>query len=315
LPLVLTRRSSLLGALLDALGADRLECDSPVAEAGTGPGGAWVRVGDREHAADLVVLADGARSTLRRAVLDRDPGVRYVGYTSWRFIATRPDTVEPSETWGRDGQRFAILPLDDEHVYCYATADAPEGGHRDDERAELRDRFGAWHPPIPGIVATLAAEQVIRTDIVDLAEPPTTLHRGRLVLLGDAAHAMTPDLGQGGCQALEDAVTLAAVAPAERAGRGGADLEAALAAYSAVREPRGADLVRRSRRAGRLYQAPVRVSREPSRSSTASAIAELRLRRTPATPARRGPRGRAASRTAPARGGSAGMSPACAGSR
>jgi 2-polyprenyl-6-methoxyphenol hydroxylase-like FAD-dependent oxidoreductase len=90
---------------------------------------------------------------------------------------------------------------------------------------------------------------------VEIAEPLTDFHRGRALLLGDAAHAMTPDLGQGGCQSLEDAVTLAALAgPA-------ASIEDALQQYSHQRAARGADLVRRSRSSGRMYQSPPLVAR------------------------------------------------------
>lgn len=266
LPLVLTRRDSLLCALVDALGANRIEYGVLVEDAGTVDERAWIRTGGQkkggqERTADLVVLADGGRSALRRAVLAVDPVVRYAGYTSWRFICPRPTTeIEPAETWGPRGQRFAILPLDEQHVYCYATANAEAGGHSDDERGELQARFGGWHAPIPALLDALELDDVIRTDIIDLAKPPTTLHRGRLVLLGDAAHAMTPDLGQGGCQALEDAVTLAACTALT-----GADVNDALSAYSAARGSRGADLVRRSRRAGRLYQAPPWASRMTAR--------------------------------------------------
>lgn len=106
---------------------------------------------------------------------------------------------------------------------------------------------------------SLTPSDVIRTDIVEIAEPLTTLHCGRGLLLGDAAHAMTPDLGQGGCQSLEDAATRAALVGAATS------IDDALRQYSAQRARRGADLVRRSRRSGRLYQAPPLVARTVAR--------------------------------------------------
>jgi hypothetical protein len=83
--------------------------------------------------------------------------------------------------------------LDDDHVYCYATANVEQGQRSNDERKELQRRFGHWHQPIPQIIDSISPSDVIRTDIVEIAEPLTALHRGRGLLLGDAAHAMTPE--------------------------------------------------------------------------------------------------------------------------
>jgi 2-polyprenyl-6-methoxyphenol hydroxylase-like FAD-dependent oxidoreductase len=257
LPLIITTRQRLAAGLAGALGAGRVEyglqADAVDAAASV------VRCGGQAREADLVVVADGARSRLRGAVLGAQDGTGpqlvYAGYTSWRFIAPRPaGPVEPAETWGHDGQRFAVVPVDADRVYCYATASCAPGGHAADEREELRARFSAWHPPIPGLLGALPPDAVIRTDITYLSEPPDVLHRHRTVLLGDAAHAMTPDLGQGGCQALEDAATLGALLPARLSDD---DVTRALARYTSDRAPRAADIVRRSVRAGRLYQSPL----------------------------------------------------------
>ncbi|HEX7162304.1 MAG TPA: FAD-dependent monooxygenase [Trebonia sp.] len=252
LPLIITTRQRLAAGLTDALGVGRVEYGTQVDEVDAAA--SVVRCGGQAREADLIVVADGVRSRLRSTVLGADPGLRYAGYTSWRFIAPRPaGPAEPAETWGRGGQRFAVLPVDADRVYCYATAACAPGGHAADEREELRARFSAWHPPIPDLLGALAPDAVIRTDITDLAEPPGVLHRYRTVLLGDAAHAMTPDLGQGGCQALEDAATLGALLAARASDD---EVSRALARYTSDRAPRAAGIVRRSYRAGRLYQSP-----------------------------------------------------------
>ncbi len=160
--------------------------------------------------ADLVVAADGIGSVLRAALFPGHPGPRYSGFTAWRFVApSGAGLVEPAETWGR-GAVFGTLPLAGGQVYCYASAAGPPGVRHDDETAELKRRFGGWHDPIPGLIGSA---EVLHDDVYWIAEPLPAYHHGRVALLGDAAHAMTPHLGQGACQAIEDAVVLASVAP------------------------------------------------------------------------------------------------------
>ncbi|MFE9483764.1 FAD-dependent oxidoreductase [Streptomyces spororaveus] len=243
--------------------------------------------------ADLVVAADGIHSPLRRAYFPAHPGLHYLGETAWRTIVDAPDLRIPamSETWGR-GRRFGVTPLVDGRYYLYATAVVPPDTRFADPRTELRQRFGAWHEPIPALlerVGRLDPADVLRNDLYDLAAPLPRLHHGRIAWLGDAAHAMAPNLGQGGCQAIEDAVVLAHLLPAgertddgdgaDRADHGDAAVQAALAAYTAARRDR-TDAVRlRARRVGRLgvLRAPVAV-----------AARDLAVRATPARLALRG---------------------------
>jgi 2-polyprenyl-6-methoxyphenol hydroxylase-like FAD-dependent oxidoreductase len=159
-----------------------------------------------------------------------------------------PAALESFETWGPGGSRFAVLPLSDGACYCYATLIAPEHTAFDDDLGELRRVFGGWHQPIPGIIAGLPDAAVLRNDITELSPLPA-LHRGRVALLGDAAHAMTPELGQGACLAIEDATVLAAAIATARAG----DIPAALERYTSARLARVTAIARRSRRAGALH--------------------------------------------------------------
>jgi 2-polyprenyl-6-methoxyphenol hydroxylase-like FAD-dependent oxidoreductase len=151
------------------------------------------------------------------------------------------------ETWGR-GTVLGVMPLSDGRVYCYAAAPAAPGVRAGDELAELVRLFGAWHEPIPALLALARPQDVLRHDVVELAAPLPSFHRGRVALLGDGAHPMTPNLGQGGCQALEDAAVIARLA----AGAAPDEVTRVLARYTATRLTRTADVVRWSRRAATM---------------------------------------------------------------
>ncbi|MFF4288484.1 FAD-dependent monooxygenase [Streptomyces sp. NPDC001633] len=198
--------------------------------------------------ADLVVAADGIHSAVRRAVFPGHPAPRYAGFTAWRFVVPAPEGVGAvaHETWGR-GCGWGTVPLAGGRIYAYAMAAVPAGGRAvDDERAELLRRFGAWHQPVPALLDAVGPAEVLRNDVYSAAAAPPAFHHGRVALLGDAVHPMTPNLGQGGCQAVEDAVVLAHEAGPD------ADLGAALAAYTRQRLPRTMEVVRRAERIGRL---------------------------------------------------------------
>jgi 2-polyprenyl-6-methoxyphenol hydroxylase-like FAD-dependent oxidoreductase len=145
-----------------------------------------------------------------------------------------------------------------DRVYCYATGAVPPGRRGPDgELAELRRRFAGWCEPIPALLAAATEDLVLRNDIHHLPPLPTYV-RGPVALLGDAAHAMTPNLGQGGCQALEDAATLAIAVETQP------DLPTALRRYDELRRPRTQAMARKalmSRDLSHLTWAPARVAR------------------------------------------------------
>jgi 2-polyprenyl-6-methoxyphenol hydroxylase-like FAD-dependent oxidoreductase len=273
-PIILLPRSVLIEALLTRVPDGVLSLSttvSSVSEAG------HVVTSAGEIQAGLVVAADGIGSGARAALWPGDTGLKYAGFTTWRVLVA-PDAaagaapageVPMAETWGR-GAVFGVMPLADGRVYCYAAAPAAPGERAaDDELAELARRFGGWHEPIPSLLAAASPRDVLRHDVAELARPLPRFHAGRVALLGDAAHPMTPNLGQGACQALEDAVVLAHVL-----GDGSGPVEAALAAYSAARVKRTQDVVRWSRRAGAMttWTNPVAVA---LRDSLASLIGRL----------------------------------------
>ncbi|KHK98618.1 hypothetical protein LK09_06600 [Microbacterium mangrovi] len=241
--MVVLERSRLAGILRDAASDVPLHAGTAatVIETGDGRRPAVVHTATGAEEAELVVAADGIGSAARAAMFPEHPGLTSTGWTTWRFVIDSAVPVQPGETWGAAGL-VGLVPLAGTRTYVYAAANAPRGGRAVDERAELLRRFGSWHAPIPQLVESVAATEVLRNDIAELAAPLPAFHRGRVVLLGDAAHPMGPFLGQGACQAIEDAVVLAHVVESERG----------LDAYTAARQPRTSDIVRRSHRMGAL---------------------------------------------------------------
>ncbi|MFE3546243.1 FAD-dependent monooxygenase [Nocardia sp. NPDC059177] len=234
---VVIHRAALLEILRSALPDDAVRPGISVTAAGAD--GSVVHSAG-ESSADLVVGADGLRSVVRQAVCG-EVAARYAGYTAWRAVVELPGKLtEFGETWGR-GARFGIAPLADGRVYCFAVYNAPE--HSAGTFAEVRARFAGWHHPIPELLAAADPDTVLHNDIYDIPALPSFV-AGRIALIGDAAHAMTPNLGQGGCQALEDAVVLARLA-AEPGG---------LSRYDRERRPRTRMIAARSARIGTIGQ-------------------------------------------------------------
>jgi len=197
---------------------------------------------------DAVVAADGIHSATRTAVFG-ETALRYAGYTCWRGVADVPTPDgggHMHERWG-PGVRFGTVPVAASRTYWFATATAPEGlEDGPDPKTELVERFAGFPSAVREVLAATDAEAILRNDIIDFP-PLRSWTRGRVTLLGDAAHAMTPNLGQGACQAIEDAVVLAAALRRD-------GVPAGFASYEACRRPRAATFVNRSFRMGAIGQ-------------------------------------------------------------
>lgn len=163
--------------------------------------------GHRE-VSDLVIGADGIHSKIRSLLLDSSPP-RYSGYTCFRGVTKSPPSIEPGylgEWWGR-GCRVGITTLRNHCVYWWVTINTPQNLRVDDKRRWLSDRFRHWAEPVPELLSSTPDDAIFQNDIIDRG-PNRNWYRGRCLLIGDAAHPTTPNLGQGGCLAIEDAACL-----------------------------------------------------------------------------------------------------------
>ena len=202
-----------------------------------------------ETAADFLVGADGLNSIVRACIHGQQPPV-YAGYTSWRGVAQLAQLPATGETWGR-GKRFGIVPLRGNSVYWFATCNAPEGSRSAiGEKPHLLKLFRGWHTPIEDLIQATPPKAILRHDIYDR---PSIIRwgRGAVTLLGDAAHPMTPNMGQGACQAMEDALALAECLQATTKTT---TIPEALRNYEKRRAGKTAWYMRRSRTLGRIAQ-------------------------------------------------------------
>jgi 2-polyprenyl-6-methoxyphenol hydroxylase-like FAD-dependent oxidoreductase len=255
--MMLVHRAELQAALLTALGDGCVRLGVEVTGFSQDDGGVTVRLASgAEESADVLIGADGLRSAVRRQLAgDGDP--IYQGFTAWRGEIPagrlKLDAGTGRNWWVRGGE-FLAFPLTDGRIYWAGTANAPKsarpgpGGHKQD----VLDRFNAWEDLVNSIIRATAPEAILRTDIYD--RPALgTWSVGRVTLLGDAAHPMTPSQGQGACQALEDAVALG------RSLQAGRDVSDALKAYERARLRKANRVVTMSRQGSRSVQAESRL--------------------------------------------------------
>jgi 2-polyprenyl-6-methoxyphenol hydroxylase-like FAD-dependent oxidoreductase len=245
-------RSELQRLMLEAVPGERLRLGATCA--GGGEDGTLQLEGGETLAADVVVGADGIRSAVRRSLFGDEP-LRYGGHRAWR-AGTRFDSELVRdrfvEVWGVGGG-FGFGPAGAGRVYWYCFERVPENEPAPESpREEFLRSYGDWMEPIPALIESTEPEAIVPAFTYD-RRPRKTWGRGRITLLGDAAHPMKPNIGQGAAQALEDAVVLG------KCLRGATNPEAALREYERHRIKRANSIVRTSRQAGQA--AEVRTAR------------------------------------------------------
>jgi 2-polyprenyl-6-methoxyphenol hydroxylase-like FAD-dependent oxidoreductase len=204
---------------------------------GGGPVTVTWRAGGEEQTAEaaLLVAADGVRSATR-ARLFPTAAARYSGSTSWRAIIPDTDSEDRLvQAWG-PGTEFGSLRVSPTEIYWYGYFRHPEGAVFPDELAAARERFSDWAPWVRAMVDATPADRLMRHDVYHLPGGLPAYTSGRVVFVGDAAHAMLPTAGQGAATALEDGVCVGRLIAAPVAADG--DMAAALAAFDHARRPR-----------------------------------------------------------------------------
>jgi 2-polyprenyl-6-methoxyphenol hydroxylase-like FAD-dependent oxidoreductase len=180
---------------------------------------------------DVLVGADGIHSSVRRLVFDRaEP--RYVGQVSWRMVVEGGPAITAWTVMLARGRAFLAVPIGEDRLYCYADVNSPD---RQDPTDGVFHRlvklFEEFHEPVRGIVRQLSPAEPPYFSPIEEVTPPSWV-KGRVVLIGDAAHATSPNMAQGAAMAMEDALVLAEVLASGQA------IAACLAAFEARRAPR-----------------------------------------------------------------------------
>lgn len=250
-PLCAIHRGRLQQVLLNALDANHIQLGKRVQSITQNDRAVDVQFADGTTASgDVLIGADGIHSAVRQSLFGPAP-LRYSGQTCWRGVAHMELPAElracGHELWGvRAGLRFGFSHIHATEVYWYLSVAArPADPTLNNSKAQLKQLAGAFPEVVHAILDATDESGILRTDLFDL-KPIASWTEGRVALLGDAAHAMTPNLGQGGSQAIEDAWVLAGALAGE------ADLPTAFQVYQAKRMPKARRIVRTSFRIGQL---------------------------------------------------------------
>ncbi|RCG28698.1 FAD-binding protein [Sphaerisporangium album] len=280
---VTVSRADLHRALRAPLPADLVRTATPVRRLEPGHGAVTV-IGDDGPLtrADAVIVADGIGSALRGRLFPDHPGLRRTGRIDLRGMLPAPAGLEVAELLGsimidrRSGAMFGLFPVGEHDLYWFTdsalhgTLDGTPHGTPPgavEARRQVLSLMADWHPAVPALIEATPPTDIYVDAIACLARPLPSFATGRIALLGDAAHAMTPDLGQGTSQAFEDA----AAVTRHLAGARPADVEQRLLGYDAERRPR----------ANRLLLAASRQSRLMSRTGGSAWLRDALLRAIP----------------------------------
>ncbi|MFW1754912.1 FAD-dependent urate hydroxylase HpxO [Acinetobacter wanghuae] len=196
---------------------------------------------------ELLVGADGTHSITRAYVLGEQVERRYAGYVNWNGLVDISEDYAPADQWTTyvgEGKRVSLMPVADHRFYFFFDVPLPVGleNNRSQYKSLLKEYFAGWCPQVQTLIDNINEQKTNRVEIHDI-EPFAQFYKGRVVIVGDAAHSTTPDIGQGGCQAMEDAIYLSRALQINTLG-----LEDSLKRYQNKRNERANELVLRARK-------------------------------------------------------------------
>jgi 2-polyprenyl-6-methoxyphenol hydroxylase-like FAD-dependent oxidoreductase len=205
----------------------------------------------RSERFDIVAAADGIFSATRQLLFPEMPGPQFTGQGCWRILAPRPPGLDRTEIYVGGPVKLGINPVSSTHAYLFVLEHVPGNPWfaPDKQIAHLADLLAPFGGDIPEIRAGLGVESQVNYRPLEWLLLPAPWHRGRIVLIGDAAHATTPHMASGAGMAVEDGLVLAD----ELAHVG--DVEAALASFVDRRFKRAKLVVENSVRIGEIEMA------------------------------------------------------------
>lgn len=241
-------RADLQNMLMDEFGREDIQLGKKMVELQEQKDGVLVKFADgTEIKTDLLIGADGTHSITRAYVLGEQVSRRYAGYVNWNGLVEISEKLTPADQWTTfvgQGKRVSLMPVADGKFYFFFDVPLPVGleNNRAEYKTLLKQYFEGWCAPVQHLIDALDEQKTNRVEIHDI-EPFAQFYKGRVVIVGDAAHSTTPDIGQGGCQAMEDAIYLARSLQINTLG-----LEDALKRYQNKRNERANELVLRARK-------------------------------------------------------------------
>ena len=196
---------------------------------------------------DILIGADGIHSVVRNYIGEKNVELRYAGYVNWNGLVEASPDLGESDVWViyvGDGKRASMMPVGNNRFYFFFGCPQPQGTKVEPQniRAELAKTFAGWAQPVQNLIQKLDQKRVNRLEINDI-DPLRHIVKGRVGLVGDSAHAATPTLGQGGCQAMEDAEVLCRYLVTTNI-----SVEDALKRYETERKERVAQLMLKARK-------------------------------------------------------------------
>ncbi|SEQ45092.1 FAD-dependent urate hydroxylase [Rosenbergiella nectarea] len=241
-------RAELQNMLIDHYGKSRIQFGMRLVAIDQNSEGVTVTFEDGSQAqGDFLIAADGTHSVARPYVLEKAAPRRYAGYVNWNGLVAVDEAIAPASQWTTyvgEGKRVSLMPVSEQRFYFFFDVPLPLGlaENRETLKADLKNYFAGWCPAVQTLIDTLDVSTTNRVEIHDI-DPFDQFVKGRVALLGDAAHSTTPDIGQGGCAAIEDAVVLAEILASHSLG-----IEDSLQRYQQRRTVRTRDLVLKARK-------------------------------------------------------------------